>query len=144
MMDVTSRRAVLSEPPRSVESGLLRVSVLCALALGLGTLACSASPIACRVRTDAYTAPEDGTATYHAVVTGSATIKSIVYGGGDDAVTESNPTLPFEVQVSVPSGASIDITVYGSIDNGADGNVLADYGFLGASGATYTAHASCR
>jgi hypothetical protein len=89
-------------------------------------------------------APEDGTVSYHASVTGSATIKSVVYGGDDKPVTVSNPTLPFETQVPLHGGATMDITVYGSIENGDEGNVLAGYGFLGGSGASYEANAFCR
>ena len=135
----------LSAPPHAAQGRPLRAAARCALVLGLGTAACSSPPLACRVTPDGYTAPEDGTVSYGASVTGAATIKSVVYRGQDKPVTVAEPTLPFELQVPVASGASIAITVYGSIDNGEEGNVLVSYSFLAANGGnSYEFHASCR
>ncbi len=116
-----------------------------ALALALGAVACSSPAVECRVTTDDYQAPADGTVTYTASVTGAGTIKAVVYLDGDSSVNENSPQVPFEKAVPVASGAPIGFTVYGSIENGAEGNVLAAFEFLGAaSGGSYQSNASCR
>jgi ABC-type glycerol-3-phosphate transport system substrate-binding protein len=116
-----------------------------AVALALGAVGCSSPAISCRVSTDEYTAPNDGTVTFTASVTGSGTIKSVVYRTGDKSVTADTPKVPFEIQVPVASGASVDVTVYGSIENDTEGNVLAGYSFLdGTDGASYDFSSTCR
>lgn len=120
-------------------------TALIATALALGIAGCSSPAISCRVSTDEYTAPDDGTVTYTASVTGSGTIKSVVYRAGDKSVTADAPKVPFEIQVPVAGGASIDVTVYGSIENDTEGNVLAGYSFLdGTDGASYDFSSTCR
>ena len=106
---------------------------------------CSSPAISCRVSTDEYTAPDDGTVTFTASVTGSGTVKSVVYRAGDKAVTADTPKVPFEIQVAVAGGTSIDVTVYGSIENDTEGNVLAGYSFLDAAGGdSYEFSSTCR
>jgi hypothetical protein len=116
-----------------------------ALALALGAVACSSPAIECRVSTEDYRAPDDGTVTYAASVTGAGAIKAVVYLAAGTSVNENSPQVPFDKAVPVASGAPISFTVYGSIENGAAGNVLAAFEFLGAAaGDSYQSNASCR
>jgi hypothetical protein len=118
---------------------------IAAVVLALGAFACSSPAISCRVSTDDYAAPEDGVVTYTASVTGAATIKSVMYLDRDQSITADSPKVPFEMKIPVAGGASVDITVYGSIDNDAEGNVLAGYSFLGtAAGDSYVFSSTCR
>lgn len=115
-----------------------------ALALAQGTFACSSPSISCRVTTDDYTAPGDGTVTYTASVTGAGTVKSVVFLENGSSVTKDNPQLPFEAHAAVSAGAAIDVTVYGSIENDSEGNVLAGYTFEGNAGDSYVFSSTCR
>ena len=103
-----------------------------ALALALGAVACSSPAIECRVTTEDYRAPDDGTVTYTASVTGAGAIKAVVYLDAGTSVNENSPPVPFEKEVPVASGAPIGFTVYGSIENGA------------AGGGSYQSSATCR
>jgi|SRR6187399_1675661 len=116
-----------------------------ALALALTGVACSSPDISCRVTTEDYTAPEDGSVTYTASITGAATIKSVVYQDGDKTVTVDGPKVPVSIKVPVAGGAAVDITVYGSIANDAEGNIVAGYSFLDSAGAdSYEFSSTCR
>lgn len=121
------------------------LAVALAAGLSLSASSCSSPDISCRVTTEDYTAREDGSVTYSASVTGSATIKSVVYQDGDKSVTVDSPKVPVSIKVLVASGAKVDITVYGSIENDAEGNILASYNFLDAAGAdSYEFSSTCR